>query len=107
MQGNPNPSPETRFQPGNPGRPPGSKNKPKWWEAAIMEAIAEAEGMPDGPHLKAIARALLLKAASGDVPAIKEVGDRTDGKVPQALTGANDGPLELTCRWATSPPPSE
>jgi len=36
-------------------------------------------------------RALLTKAAAGDVHAIREVGDRMDGRVPQAFTGDADG----------------
>jgi len=34
-------------------------------------------------NLRRAANALMQKAISGDVPAIKEVADRLDGKVPQ------------------------
>ena len=34
---------------------------------------------------------MLTKAAAGDVHAIREVGDRMDGRVPQAFTGDADG----------------
>lgn len=37
--------------------------------------------------LDRIAAALVQQACDGDVPAIKEIGDRLDGKVPQALVG--------------------
>lgn len=37
-----------------------------------------------------VAKALLDKAAEGDVQAIKEVGDRLDGKVPQGIIGGDD-----------------
>lgn len=46
----------------------------------------------DREGLRRIADALIEKAAAGDVPAIKEVADRIDGKVPQALVGDEDGP---------------
>jgi hypothetical protein len=40
--------------------------------------------------LRAIAAALLAKAADGDVPAINTLADRTDGKVAQALIGDSE-----------------
>lgn len=39
----------------------------------------------NGAELRRIAQALLDKAAEGDVPAIREVLDRTDGKVVQGV----------------------
>ena len=39
-----------------------------------------------------VARALVKKAIDGDVPAIKEINERMDGKVPQAIGGDNDLP---------------
>lgn len=42
-----------------------------------------------------LAERLLDKAAEGDVSALKELGDRLDGKVPQALTGEDGAPLTL------------
>jgi len=41
----------------------------------------------DHKSLRKIAAALLAKAASGDVPAINALADRTDGKVAQTLIG--------------------
>jgi hypothetical protein len=40
--------------------------------------------------LRAIAAALLAKAADGNVPAINTLADRTDGKVAQALIGDSE-----------------
>src|ERR1017187_8734733 len=40
-----------------------------------------------------IVKATLDKAASGDVPAIKEANERAMGRVPQPLTGKDDEPL--------------
>ena len=42
-----------------------------------------------------LAERLLDKAAEGDVSAMKELGDRLDGKSPQALTDADGNPLTL------------
>ena len=47
---------------------------------------------------KIVAR-LVEEAVNGDVPAIKEVGDRLDGKVPQAVTGEGGGPIALAVSW--------
>jgi len=41
------------------------------------------------------------EAIKGDVAAMREISDRLDGKVPQAITGADGGPLEVTWRDVT------
>lgn len=53
-------------------------------------AIKEAVEGSDKTKLRAVADALVEKAMSGDVAAIKEVADRIDGKVPQALVGDSE-----------------
>lgn len=40
--------------------------------------------------LRLIAAKLIEMAAAGDMQAIKELADRTDGKVPQALVGGDE-----------------
>ena len=54
-----------------------TKNKP--WANALHRAIVQA----DGAKLRAIADRLIEKAAEGDIQAIKELGDRLDGKAVQ------------------------
>jgi len=49
--------------------------------------------------LDRIAAALVQQACDGDVPAIKEIGDRLDGKVPQAVMGEGGGPVALAVSW--------
>lgn len=65
------------------GRPPKEKSFANMLNIAIKEAV---EGT-DKTKLRAVADALLDKAIAGDVQAIKEVADRLDGKVPQAVIG--------------------
>jgi len=53
----------------------------------------------DHKALRAIARQLITKATEGDMQAIKELADRTDGKVPQAVVGDADAdPIKLVHR---------
>lgn len=78
------------------GAPLGSRNasKQKPWEDALRRAILA----DDGKRLRAIAERLLDKAAEGDVAAIKEVGDRLDGKPKQAteLSGPDGTPIKTS-----------
>lgn len=61
-------------------------------------AISEAHES-GGTRLRAVADALVTKAMSGDVPAIKEIADRIDGKVPQALVGDSEfDPIQTITR---------
>jgi hypothetical protein len=71
------------------GRPPSEKTFSNMLRIAIMEA---KEG--GGNKLRAVADALVDKAMSGDVPAIREVADRLEGKVAQPVTGRDGGPIE-------------
>ena len=74
-------------QSGNPGGRP--KSRP--FKDALDRAIkASAEGKEAAISLDDIALALLTKAKSGDVPAIKELAERYDGKVAQAIVGDDD-----------------
>ena len=68
-----------------------SSNTNRLWADTIRRA-AMAE---DGKALRAMADALFQKAAEGDIQAIKEIGDRLDGKPAQVLAGDPDSPLKL------------
>ena len=59
-----------------------------------MEIAAAGE---DHKALRRVARALLKAAETGKVDAIREVGDRLDGRVPQAVVG-DDGSEPITLR---------
>jgi hypothetical protein len=80
------------FQQGNKLAVGGRKDKP--FRDALMLAIKEAEATPNHQRaLRKVAERLLDEAAAGNVQAIKEVADRLDGKVPQAIEGG-DTPLQ-------------
>lgn len=75
----------------------------KLWRDAIRKAAMEqAEGKRGPRKLELAARALVTAAMGGDVSAMKEMGDRLDGKVPQALTGEGGGPIAMAISWLPS-----
>jgi hypothetical protein len=79
-----------------PGAPIGNRNgaKAKLFDQALIRAIKQRDlTAGDGETLRAIAEALIEKATSGDLMAIKETRDTLDGKPAQAITGADGGPL--------------
>lgn len=83
------------------GAPLGNTNfkDGKIWRDAIKRAVLA----DDGKRLRAIAEKLLDKASEGDVAAIKELGDRIDGKAAQAVMLAGDeggGPVRIEYAWA-------
>lgn len=77
-------------QSGNPNGTPGPK-KIKLFKDALQLSIKRADG--DKCKLGRIADALVEKAIAGDVPAIKEIADRLDGKVSQPLSGDEENPV--------------
>ena len=75
------------FQPGQSGNPSGRpKSKPF---ADALKAALKAAG-DDSETLESVANALVVKARTGDVAAIKEIADRLDGKVPQGHIGGDE-----------------
>ena len=70
------------------GAPLGNKNATKnrpWSEAINRALLAE-----DGKKLRALADKLIDAAMEGDVTALKEIGDRIEGKPAQSLMLGND-----------------
>jgi len=68
-------------------------------EAKALESSKKPATYPRG-SLRSIAQALLFRAADGDIAAIREVADRIDGKVPQAICGSDElAPQHITVSW--------
>lgn len=63
----------------------------------LIEAAEEA-GKTGEPVKKLLARALVKKGLMKDVSALKEFGDRIDGKASQSveLTGKDGGPIDAS-----------
>jgi hypothetical protein len=77
------------------GAPVGNQNaaRAKVWRAAIMRALERRK--PADQRVQAIdelADKLLELVAAGDLGALKEFGDRLDGKPAQAIVGDDDAP---------------
>ena len=87
----------------NQGNTHSSKNN-RLWAETLRRAVIQS----DAERLRMIAEALLDKAASGDVSAIKELGDRLDGKAVATteLTGldGSDLPLSIGIRFVEPEP---
>lgn len=68
----------------------------KAWRDAIRVAVMR-NAEDGGKKLAKLADALVTAGLAGDVPALKEIGDRLDGKVPQALVGGdeNSQPIKI------------
>ena len=77
---------------GNPVSRGQQRDKP-FRDALRMEITEAGE---DRKRLRVVARALLDKAESGDVQAIREVADRLDGKPAQEVMGEDGGPLQVS-----------
>lgn len=83
----------------------GRKQEKPFKDALRMELIAAGD---DHKALRMIAAKLIEKATEGDMQAIKELADRTDGKVPQGITGEDgQGPAEIIFRTIYETLPKE
>ncbi len=93
------------------GGQPGNQNavKAKRWQQAIDRALAERSKAKGIEALDELAEKLLANAEAGDMTALKELGDRLDGRPAQSLTlaGDADNPLVATITRAVVDPKSE
>lgn len=72
-------------------------SKPKKRDFLTQQIIAELNELRPGEPTKArrLVIALIDKAIEGDIPAMKEVLDRVEGKVTQPIGGDEDHPLDI------------
>ena len=79
------------------GAPIGNKNSTKdkrvWGKVVRKLAVQE-----DYKRIHNVAEALFRKAEDGDIAAIKELGDRIDGKAEQTISGDSDQPITIVVR---------
>lgn len=87
-----------QFKPGQSGNPAG---KPKGTKhlSTILKAMLNEEVEIDGKMIKfdqALIKRLLKKATEGDIKAIQEVFDRTEGKAKQEIDQTVTGSWDVT-----------
>ena len=76
---------------GESGNPKGQPPRTKIWRDAIMRALKRRESK-DPLAMEKLADNLLRAMDDGDISAMKEFGDRVEGKVSQPVGGADDLP---------------
>ena len=71
--------------------PKGNSNasKAKIWSDAVRKAVLS------GKKLDMLAKKLIEKAEEGDLQALKEVGDRLEGKPMQSISGPEGGAIPV------------
>ena len=79
------------------GAPKGNQNSTKdkrvWGKVVRKLAVQE-----DYKRIHNVAEALFRKAEDGDIAAIKELGDRIDGKAEQTISGDSDQPITIVVK---------
>jgi hypothetical protein len=84
------------FPTGKSGNPSGRRKDKKARDALVVALLEAGEDMP---RLRKVWKAILKKAEEGDVAAAREIFDRLDGKVPQAIIGDDDeAPVSVVTR---------
>ena len=81
------------------GAPEGNQNAKKGrdWTQAIRKALAHYSGEGATAGMEKLARKLIEAAENGDSWALKELGDRIEGKPAQAIIGGDedDPPIKV------------
>lgn len=86
------------FSKGKSGNPNGAPRGAKLWRDAVRLIVNRRD--EDGMKvIDKLARQLLASAMAGDISAIKEIGDRLDGKPGQAISGPDGGPMNIAVSW--------
>lgn len=87
--------------------PPKGGKPDKLMRDALMVALKREAEDANGQKtrkLNLIASKLVDLAVDGDMQAIKEIGDRVDGRPAQMIQGDQDAPVGLIIRWADADP---
>jgi len=79
------------------GAPLGNTNASKGrpWAAAIKRALEKRSRVAQMEALDELAEKLLVQCDEGEITALKELGDRLDGKPAQTIQGDAENPLTV------------
>lgn len=82
------------------GAPVGNRNaaNARLWKAAIERALERRGGGDKVRALDDLAEKLLKNCDEGELGALRELGDRLDGKPAQTIQGDPENPLHLIGR---------
>jgi hypothetical protein len=83
------------FQTGNRANPGGARKSKQWAEAIRKAALRPIDPKDEATHLDALAQQLIAKGLQGDTAALKEIGDRIDGKAIQSIEAEVTATLSL------------
>ena len=93
------------------GAPLRNKNASKFkdWCDALHWTLDNyaSNGIAKGQALREIAKALIEKALDGDMTAVKEIGNRLDGKAVTIIAGDDEAPLQTEVRLTFVDGPKE
>jgi len=80
------------------GAPTGNKNasKSKPWADALSRALEIHKPVHQRKMLDALAASLVSEGMNGNIAAIKEIGDRLDGKSVQGVEVSTPDGIEIT-----------
>lgn len=81
------------FEKGKSGNPGGRPVNDRRWSDTIRRVA-----LRDKPRLEKIAEKLLKMCEAGDMPALREFGDRFEGKIPQAVEVSEDTTIVVVKR---------
>ena len=70
----------------------------KIWRDAVMRAVKRVQKGDTTKPLERLADQLVQEGLAGNVVALKEIGDRLDGRPAQTVAGDPDQPMELVVR---------
>ena len=90
------------------GAPTGNHNAARGaeWRSSIKRALARAAAkLGDGDQtgyrkgLDIVADKFIAASCDGEPWAMKELGDRIDGKPTQPISGPDGGPVDIDMKW--------
>ncbi len=94
------------WKPGESGNPTGIRKSKPITDALRLELMEPADFKVHRRSARGLARAILNKAGAGDAMAWREVADRLEGKVPQAIGQSDElSPLQLVITGVPRPEP--
>ena len=84
-------NPDNYFKPGQSGNPKGRPKAAWTWSGLLKETLEELDEATGQEKKYSIVKALYKQAVKGNIQAIKEYGDRIDGKALQSMDHTTNG----------------